>query len=86
MANTTKTEAFGVINPVSTGIPKAIVEIDYTNYKGIRRKRRVRPECIRFGKSAFHKGAQWFLVGQDVESGDWRGFALNDIHSWKPSP
>lgn len=60
------------------------VEIDYTNYRGERRKRRVIPRCIEWENSERHTQMQWVLRALDVEKGEARGFAMKDIHSWKP--
>lgn len=65
--------------------------IDYTNYKGKRRSRRIKPEefsgrfLLRFGTTPFHKEPQWLLEAIDVEKGP-RTFAMKDIHSWRRLP
>lgn len=60
------------------------VEIDYTNYKGERRLRKIIPITIGFGRNEFHPTLQWLLVAHDVEKDEQRHFAMKDIHSWKP--
>lgn len=64
-----------------------IVEIDYTNWKGNRRWRKVRPLNIVFGASQYHPGHQWFLQAQDLEEEDGsqpiKFFPMNSIHGWK---
>lgn len=65
---------------------KILVAIDYTNYKGERRKRRVIPLEIEFRETPDHKPAQWILQAYDVEKGARRSFAMKDIHSWEVVP
>jgi predicted DNA-binding transcriptional regulator YafY len=61
------------------------VVIDYMNYRGERRERIVWPLTFVFGKSPFHDdGEQWFMNAMDMETGNYRMFAMKDIHSWKP--
>jgi predicted DNA-binding transcriptional regulator YafY len=62
-----------------------LVEIDYTNYQGMRSLRRVIPYEIRFGTNDWHLEPQWLLVGLDVDKGQFREFALKDMHFWKPA-
>jgi predicted DNA-binding transcriptional regulator YafY len=59
-----------------------LVEIDYTNYRGERAKRRIKPVAIEFGTSQWHSGEQWLLIAIDVERDVTRSFAMKDIHSW----
>jgi predicted DNA-binding transcriptional regulator YafY len=59
------------------------VTIDYTNHRGLRSKRRVRPKKFFFGSSPFHDHVQWFLEAFDLEKDAVRTFALKDIHEWK---
>jgi len=61
------------------------VWIDYTNYKGERRWRLVRPMNVWFGTSAWHRGTQWFLHADDVEKGQVRDFEMASIHAWTRS-
>jgi predicted DNA-binding transcriptional regulator YafY len=61
-------------------IPCEIV-IDYTNWKGERRERRVRPIELWYGSTEHHPEAQWFMQALDIEKDDYRDFALKDIHS-----
>lgn len=63
-----------------------LVMIDYTNWRGIRRKRVVVPVAITFEGSVWHPERQWLLKARDVEKGDERFFAMKDIHSWEPAP
>ena len=65
--------------------PKQEVEIDYTNWRGERSKRRIRPVSIRFENSDWHPETQWVIEAVDIEKGEVRNFAMRDIHSWAPS-
>jgi predicted DNA-binding transcriptional regulator YafY len=60
--------------------------IDYTNYKGERRWRLVRPMNIWFGISVYHHQPQWFMHADDVEKSQVRDFALTCIHAVQPEP
>lgn len=60
------------------------VLIDYTNHRGERRQRQIRPKAMRFGSTAWHHQDQWLLDAHDLEKHEERTFALKDIHSWTP--
>jgi predicted DNA-binding transcriptional regulator YafY len=60
------------------------VEVDYTNWKGERRMRRIRPNGLHFGSVEWHPEPQWLLHALDLDSGKNRYFAMQNIHSWKP--
>jgi hypothetical protein len=71
------------------------VVIDYTNWRGHRRKRRIRPlfGTLRFTETPHHKPAQWVFDAVDMEhvadgvvSPARRTFALAGIHSWEGVP
>lgn len=57
------------------------VWIDYTNWRGERRWRHIRPRAIRFGSNQWHD-EQWLLEAHDLESFDPRSFAMANIHAW----
>jgi hypothetical protein len=65
------------------------VVIDYTNWRGERAERRIRPICIHFESNEWHPEPQWLLHAEcldrmtDVISV--RTFALANIHAWKPA-
>lgn len=61
------------------------VRIDYTNWRGERRKRDVLPMSIYWGSTSYHPKNQWLLRAIDLESSSksLKVFALNDIHSWE---
>lgn len=61
------------------------VVIDYTNWKGERRLRRIVPQSIVFGSTEWHPEVQWLLEAEDVEKKETRSFALNSIHAWNPT-
>ncbi|UYO50316.1 WYL domain-containing protein [Rhodopseudomonas palustris] len=58
--------------------------IDYTNWRGERRWRRIVPLRIVFQNSEWHPAPQWIMHAVDVETGAIREFAMKDIHEWKP--
>lgn len=60
------------------------VEIDYTNWRGERRLRRIEPQAIGITKSEWHPKEQWCIQAIDCEDGKQKDFAMKDIHSWKP--
>jgi hypothetical protein len=59
------------------------VEIDYTNWKGVRRIRTVRPIEMWWGMTRYHLAPQFFVKAIDLETNDRCDFAMQDIHSWK---
>lgn len=65
-------------------MPVKPVLIDYTNWKGNRRSRKVLPIAILFGTSQWHTEAQWLLSAYDLEEVDRpiKQFAMTTIHSW----
>jgi hypothetical protein len=60
------------------------VTIDYTNWQGIRSKRRILPERLIWGSNQWHKEYQWFVYATDADHSEKgkRYFALQGIHSW----
>lgn len=63
--------------------PVAEVILDYTNWKGERRLRRVLPRELWYGVTNYHREPQWFIRGVDLEKNAVRDFALRDIHGTK---
>lgn len=59
------------------------VTIDYTNWKGERSERRIRPVDIMWGNNKYHPEEQWLLYAWDLDKQAYRTFAMKDIHSWK---
>jgi len=62
------------------------VVIDYTNWKGNRRFRRIvpKPNGLEFRSNQFHPTKQWLLEAFDLDDREYRSFALSSIHSWTP--
>ena len=60
------------------------VTIEYTNWRGERSTRRVRPtgEMI-FKSTQWHLEPQWLIRAIDLDKREERLFAIADIHSWK---
>jgi len=60
--------------------------IDYTNWRGERRQRRIKPIQFYFGEVSWHPGPQWLVDAVDLDrTGDdrVRTFALSGIHGWR---
>jgi predicted DNA-binding transcriptional regulator YafY len=62
------------------------VTIDYTNWRGERSIRHIRPVALRFEENRFHEGEQWLLEAIDVVKDQTRIFAMKNIHSWSEMP
>lgn len=65
-------------------------EIDYTNWRGERRKRSISPMHLVFGiKPPWHEKPGWLLFARDLDLEkqtnklEFRWFALRGIHSWR---
>ena len=68
-------------------MPKpCLVEIDYTNWRGVRGLRTIRPLKIEFESNQWHTEAQWMVLAHDKDSGELRSFLLANIHSWRQLP
>lgn len=65
--------------------PAQEVTIDYTNWRGVRSYRRVRPLRIVFENNEWHMQTQWIMYAVDLEKGEERALAMDSIHSWKPT-
>ena len=61
--------------------PGDAVVIDYTNWRGERRRRSIIPRRLYWGSSNWHPRAQWLLEAID-EDGSIKAFAMKDIHEW----
>jgi len=60
--------------------------IDYTNWRGERRQRRIKPIRFYFGEVSWHPGPQWLVDAVDLdrtEDDRVRTFALSGIHGWR---
>jgi hypothetical protein len=81
----------GVFRSDPVASPKRIsdealdVVIDYTNHRGERASRRIRPvpNGIFWGKTEWHPQRQWLLDAFDYEKNAPRTFAVAQIHSWR---
>lgn len=60
-----------------------VVAIDYTNYRGERRVREIKPIEMEWTCTEWHPIHQWLLRAKDMEDGKTKHFALADIHSWR---
>lgn len=60
------------------------VVIDYTNWRGERRERKIHPLRLLFDRNEYHPAPQWLIEAEDLEKGGVKTFALNSIHSWRP--
>lgn len=64
------------------------VRIDYTNWRGERRWRVIRPIRIVFISNECHSHSerQWLLIAHDDDDLPWKTkmFAMANIHEWKP--
>jgi len=60
------------------------VLINYTNWRGERRWRQVRPIRIAYEKSKWHSQTQWIMHAFDCETETNREFSMMNIHEWKP--
>lgn len=63
---------------------KKEVNIDYTDYKGVRSLRRILPVRMVYGSSQWHKEG-YYIVAIDLDRDEIRTFSIQDIHSWKES-
>jgi hypothetical protein len=61
------------------------VFLDYTNYKGERNWRKVRPIRLWYGRTEHHPRDQWLLDAWDIDRGAERTFALHGILRWDSS-
>lgn len=60
----------------------ASVLIDYTNWKGQRRKRLITPQSLSQTSSAQHPVKQWLVKAMCHEDHRLKYFAMANIHSW----
>ena len=62
--------------------PRQEVIIDYTNHRGVRTVRGIRPLYVAFENNEWHPETQWLLYAVCLRSNDVRTFAMKNIHSW----
>lgn len=63
-------------------IDDKIVNILYTNWRGITSVRTIKPERIVWKSTEWHKEPQWLLDAFDIDRDAFRTFAMKDIKSW----
>ena len=51
----------------------------YLNWRGEFATRRVHPKRVWYGSTEWHPEPQWFLEATDLEKGEVRDFAFNDM-------
>lgn len=69
---------------VASFYAERVVEIDYQNWRGERRLRRIVPRGeIRFGSNEWHKEKQWLLLALCLEKQQTLEFAMNGIYGWR---
>lgn len=54
------------------------IDVEYTNWRGAKRQRRIIPVSIRFGATKWHPQPQWLLSAIDTETNSVKDFALMD--------
>lgn len=59
----------------------AYTVLDYTNYKGDRKKRAVIPLKVRFESNNEYHGVSWILEAYDVNKRRVRSFDIKQIHN-----
>ena len=62
-----------------------LVRLDYTNWRGERRKYLVLPVRVIFSSNTWHPEKQWLLEALDVKKSRLSTFAVQQIHSWEPA-
>lgn len=61
------------------------VIIDYTNWRGERRLRKILPLKLIYANNEYHPEEQWLLEGADLEDNyKVKTFSMKDVHSWIP--
>ena len=61
---------------------KDVIKIIYTNYRGEKDERIIKPISIWFGSTEWHPDEQWLLHAYDLEKNAERDFAMKDIERW----
>jgi hypothetical protein len=64
-----------------------LVQVTYTNYRGITAVRRIRPIRIHFASTAWHPDPQWLLECFCLDKQATRDFALSGLGGdWRALP
>lgn len=58
------------------------VTIDYTNWRGERRMRKIRPLTFAHDKNQYHPTPCYMLRAIDLEDGTVKTFAMAGVHQW----
>jgi predicted DNA-binding transcriptional regulator YafY len=78
-------EKFTNIDRTTVMVDRKEVNIDYTDYKGVRSLRRILPVRLDYGKNQWHKENQYMIVALDLDRDEIRTFSIKDIHKWTES-
>ena len=70
-------DASSVRSAIAAGMA---IEVEYTNYRGIKAVRRVEPRRMWFGATDYHPEPQWLMDVFDLDRGAIRTFAMRDIN------
>lgn len=68
------------MRPIVAYMASAII-FEYTNYQGIKSTRRVLPERMEWKATPWHPTPQWLLTGYDLDKGEVRSFAMQDMNN-----
>lgn len=60
---------------------KAWIEVDYTNWRGVRTDRRIQPLRVYHGSNEWHSEEQLLVEAMDGEKHEVRTFSVSGIHS-----
>ncbi len=63
-------------------IAERIVRFTYTNWRGVKSERRVRPLDLEFKTTPWHPKRQWFIKAIDYDRKRIRYFAMKDMGKW----
>ncbi|WP_321385717.1 hypothetical protein [Rhizobium sp.] len=81
-----------VLGAVEDALSKLLAEpegypqlVTYTNYRGETSRRAIKPKCVWFGSTEWHREPQWLLTAFDVDKGADRDFALKDFGAAIPA-
>lgn len=57
----------------------SVINFDYVNYRGEFSTRETKLHKLYFGQTQYHPEEQWLIEAKDIEKGETRTFALNDM-------
>lgn len=64
-------------------LPRDVHVLVYTNHRGIRSTRHIRPLAVWWGSTEWHPQEQYLLKAWDIDKSAERDFALSDIEAWE---